>query len=79
MNKPGVVEASHKFCRMHDFIPLVVINRDYTDVLLARRGSAICELVETMFNQSSVGYIELPFGLYPSAAVKDGFHNLSFV
>lgn len=66
----GVLEASYKFCRMYDFTPLVVVNRDFSDVLLARKGSVICELIGSVFKESSISFVELPFQLYPAAAVK---------
>lgn len=76
----GVLEASFKFCRMFDFIPLVVVNRDFTDVILAKRGSLICELIDNTFNNSNIAYVELPSQLYPVASIKNGIRgNLSFV
>ena len=76
----GVLEAANKFCKMYDFIPVAMVNRDFTDVLIAPRRSTFVGLVNNIFNDSNIGFVEIPYHLFPCASIRKGARpNVSFL
>ena len=76
----SVLEASLRFWKIFDFIPLLITNTDFTDVLFAKRGSPIIGLVDTIVSTSDISYVEIPDQLFGSMKIKygSGKINLSF-
>ena len=76
-----MLEASLRFCKIFDFIPLLITNTDFTDVLFAKRGSPIIGLVDTIVSTGDISYVEIPDQLFGSMKIKygSGKINLSFI
>ena len=76
----GVLEAAVRFCKMTDFEPITLVNRNWTDVLFAPRHSKLTQLIEDVFNSSDIPFVEIPNSLLGSLIVKQGMKrgNLSF-
>lgn len=75
----GVLEAAVKYCKMSDFIPAVVTNTDWTDVLLVRRDSPMLNILDKIITGSDVPFVELPHQLFGALKVRPGRKsNLSF-
>lgn len=77
----GVLEAAVRFCKFAGFVPLLMTNTDWTDILLCRRDSVVAELVDRCVLSNEVRYVELPWQLLGAARVRIGssMANLSFV
>lgn len=67
----GVLEAANKFCRMKDFVPIVAVNRPWTDVILAPRTSRMIDLVDSVFTVSEVPFVEVPLELFPNLSISN--------
>lgn len=76
----GVLEASVRFCKHMQFIPLLVSNSDWTDVVFARKGSAIVHRLDAYISNSDVRYVDVPRQLLGSLRVvgKGQTKNISF-
>ena len=76
----GVLEAVSHFVKRSDFVPLVLTNTDFSDVILARHGSAAQQHVDRLLEHSIIPFVEVPDSLLPAARVKRGDKrvNLSF-
>ena len=76
----GVLEAAVKFCKMADFVPVLLTNTDFTDVLLVKRGSKMKELIDRIVTMNDVSFVELPPQLLGALVVRSGRRsNLSFI
>jgi hypothetical protein len=76
----GVLEATVKFCKLKDFIPVLLTNTDYTDVLLMRRESSVINLIDRIVTNNSINFVEIPHQLLGALNVRYGnLRNLSFV
>ncbi len=76
----GVLEAAQKFCKLSNFIPLVAVNRDFTDVLFAHKDSLMVGYIDNIFSNSDLSYVEVPDQLFANLTVRVGVRaNISFV
>jgi hypothetical protein len=76
----GVLEATVRFCKLMDFVPLILTNSDMSDCLLARRNSLASQKVATVIRGSNAKYVELPDSMLGAARVykRGKFENLCF-
>lgn len=77
----GTLEATCNFIKRTDFVPIAVTHQDWTEVMLARRGSFMDKAVDRLLANSNVSYVEVPPQLLPSMRIVDCFEkkNISFV
>jgi len=75
----GVLEAVVKFVKVTDYIPLILTNSNWSDVVLARRGSQIAYGLNRAIEQSVIRYVEVPHQLLGAARLVGGRPNISFV
>lgn len=76
----GVLEAANKFCKINDFIPVIAVNRDFTDVILAPRNSSIASAINQTVEGNDLSYVEVPNELFPNLSVKVGARpSISFI
>ncbi|NCX94652.1 MAG: class I SAM-dependent methyltransferase, partial [Gammaproteobacteria bacterium] len=68
----GVLEATVKFLKMSEFVPVLTTNTDYTDVLLARRNSKLINVIDTIVNVNDINYVEVPSQLLGALTIKSG-------
>lgn len=75
----GVLEAVTKFCKMTEFVPLLITNTDWSDVVLARKGSQMARIADIAVDTVGVSYVEVPPSMLGAARVRSGARpNLSF-
>ena len=75
----GVLEAAVKFCKMSDFVPALLTNTDWTDLLLVRRQSNLRRAIDEIVARSDLAFVEIPNQLLGAATVRYGKRaNLSF-
>lgn len=76
----GVLEAANKFCKMKDFVPVLAINRNFTDVLLAPRKSPMVNNISIVVESNDIVFVEVPNELFANMSVKVGKRpNISFM
>jgi hypothetical protein len=76
----GVLEATVKFCKMAEFVPVLLTNTDFTDVVLARKSSPMLETIDQVILSNRVDFVEVPDQLFGALKVRSGKRdNLSFV
>lgn len=75
----GVLEAVTRFVKVTDFAPVALTNTDFSDLLLARRGSAVMRELERVIDLSRMPYVEVPDPLLGAARIRGPRGNLSFV
>lgn len=77
----GVLEAAVKFCKLTNFTPVLLTNTDWTDILLARKNSLICQLIDQVVMMNDITFVELPAQLLGAMHVRYGQKrvNLSFI
>jgi hypothetical protein len=76
----GVLEAAVKFCKATDFIPVLVTNTDWTDVLLVKKDSPMIKVVDQIVMINDISFVELPYQLFGALQVRYGKQkNLSFL
>lgn len=76
----GVLEAANKFCKMAGFVPVLAINRNFTDVLLAPRNSPMVNNINLVVESNDIVFIEVPNELFANMSVKVGKRpNISFM
>ena len=74
------MEAANKFCKMADFVPILAVNRDFTDVLLAPAKSPMINNVNIMVEHNDIMCVDVPTSLFANLSVKVGKRaNLSFI
>ncbi|WP_286744480.1 hypothetical protein [Aquabacterium sp. UBA2148] len=75
----GVLEATLTFMKMADFMPVMITNTDWSDILLVRRKSGIDQVLDKIVEINDVTYVEVPSQLLGALHVKQGKRtNLSF-
>jgi len=75
----GVLEAVTKFVKMTNFIPVVITNTDWSDIVLIREGYMMINKLNQVISDGNFSYVEIPNQLLGAAVVKTGkMHNLSF-
>ena len=76
----GVLEAVTKFLKMTNFLPVCITNTDWSDLLLAKRDSAVFHHIDSILKHSNLNYVELPPQLLGAArVVYGGKSRLSFL
>ena len=76
----GALEAAQQFCKLTDFEPVLVVNRDFTDVFLAPKNSPMLKNINVMLDFNNVSYVEIPNAFFPNLSVNVGKRaNLSFI
>ena len=68
----GVLEAANKFCKIANFVPVIAVNRNFTDVLLAPKNSQIIEDINFIVENNDIISVEVPNELFPNLSVKVG-------
>jgi hypothetical protein len=75
----GVLEATIKFCKIKDFLPVLVCNTDWTDVLLVKKKSPMVDLIDQIVLNNTLAFVEIPPQLLGALTVRYGkTRNLSF-
>lgn len=77
----GVLEALGSFMKRSDFVPLALTNTDWSDVILARKGSVMVQAVDAALTHSDIAFVEIPPQLITAGRVVYGAQrtNISFV
>lgn len=77
----GVLPALTEFVKRTDFVPALMTNGDFSDVVLARRGSAIEQRLNEIVAASDVPYVDVPHQLLGACRVVPGKgrSNISFL
>lgn len=75
----GVLEAVCKFIKISGFLPILLTNTDFSDLVLAPPGSLMIDHLNWALAQSMVGYVEVPSHLLANARVLSGQGQMSFV
>jgi hypothetical protein len=77
----GTLEAVCNFVKRTDFVPVALTHQDWTEVMLARRGSFMEQAVDRLLSHSNVSYVEVPPQLLPAMKIVDCFEkkNISFI
>lgn len=65
----GVLEAVLRFCKMKEFMPITLVNRNFTDLIIARKGSTITDLIDETIQNSDIPFIEVPNELLGSLSI----------
>ena len=66
----GVLEAVTRFIKGTNFVPVCLINADYSDLLLCRDNSPFFETLNNFIEQSEMTYVEVPSQLLGAMKVK---------
>jgi hypothetical protein len=66
----GVLEACVRFCKEDDFIPLMLTNNDWTDVLLCKKGSGLEKLIDIAIIQNGISFVEVPHQLLGALTIR---------
>ena len=77
----GVLPALTEFVKRTEFVPILVTNTDWTDVVLIRKNSKLGPIIDEILKNSDIPHIDIPHQLLGSARVVQGKQraNLSFV
>lgn len=76
----GVLEATVKFIKCGNFVPLILTNQDMADCLLVRKDSNILHQISSIVRSSDIKYVEVPHSMLGGARIyKYGkVENVSF-
>jgi hypothetical protein len=77
----GVLEAVTNFVKRSDFVPVAITQTDFTDVVLARKGSAFERKINQILMDSRVSFVEIPDSMISAAEVINGQYrtHISFI
>lgn len=75
----GVLEAVARFVKMSNFVPVAMTNTDFSDLILANRGSQTQQLLHKVIDRAKIIYVEVPEQLLASARVRGDRGNISFI
>ncbi|HEX7645413.1 MAG TPA: class I SAM-dependent methyltransferase [Burkholderiaceae bacterium] len=77
----GVLEAVGNFLKRAPFRPVALTSTDFSDLMMVRRGSKLGDLLDELFVQNAISYVEVPDQLLPAAKVIQGAKrtNISFI
>lgn len=77
----GVLEAVGNFLKRSDFTPVAITSTDWSDVILARKGSLLEQAPHWSLVNSDVAFVDIPAQLLPAARLVHGDQraHLSFV
>lgn len=75
----GVLEAVVRFCKMKNFAPVALVNRHWTDLIIAPNGSPIIGLIDEIIENSDMPFVEVPNSLLGNLSVTGSRRgNISF-
>lgn len=76
----GVLEATSSFIKRTDFVPVLLTNTDWSDVVLARKGSKMEAVIDMVTKSSDASWVEIPYQLLGNAKIIYGSQktNISF-
>lgn len=74
----GVLEAVVHFIKSSDFVPVALTNTEFSDLILARRGSPALGMVHRVIERSRVAYVAVPDALLGAARVQGPVGKISF-
>jgi len=77
----GVLEAVTNFLKRAPFRPVALTSTDFSDLIMVRNGSKLGELLDSIFVNNAISYVEVPDQLLPAAKVIQGAQrvNISFM
>lgn len=75
----GVLEAVVRFVKVTEFVPVALTNSDFSDLILARRGSPVIDAIDRVIDRHGVPYVEVPHQLLGAARVRGRRPNISFL
>jgi len=77
----GVLPALTEFIKRTDFIPVLMTNTDWADVVLVRKHSPIEKLIDQVATNSNMAFVDIPHQLLGAAKIVSGSlrRNVSFV
>jgi len=76
----GVLEACIKFCKMENYVPVLVARSDWTDVALTRINQRqIEDFFIRVLIQSDIGFCQVPSSLLPHSKVVNGKRHANFL
>ena len=68
----GVLEATSNFIKRSDFVPVALTNTDWSDVVLARKGSLMEQALHWTLVNSDIALVDIPAQLLPAARLVRG-------
>ena len=75
----GVLEATIKFCKIANFVPVAITNTNWSDVILTSCDSPVLAYLNHIFETSNISFVEIPDSLLGSARNKGINNQLSFL
>ena len=77
----GVLPALTEFVKRSKFIPVLLTNTDWSDVVLARKDSVMDNLLNEIVMNSDISHVDIPHQLIGSCKIVRGARrcNVSFV
>jgi hypothetical protein len=77
----GVLPALTEFIKRTDFIPVLLTNTDWSDVVLVRKDSLMEKLVDQVVTNSDIAFVDIPHQLLGAVRIVPGTQrcNVSFV
>ncbi len=77
----GVLPALTEFIKRTDFIPVMLTNTDWSDVVLVRKDCMLDRLLDEIVRNSDIAFVDIPHQLIGSGRIVQGSQrcNVSFV
>lgn len=75
----GVLEAVSNFIKRSEFRPVALTNNDGSDLVLARQGSQIANILDSVLEASDLFFVEVPSQLLPAVHVRVSPHGRPFI
>ena len=77
----GVLPALTEFIKRTDFVPVLLTNTDWSDVVLVRKDSLMEKLIDQVASNSDMAFVDIPHQLLGAARMVPGTQrcNISFV
>ena len=67
----GVLEAVTRFIKMRNFVPIAITNSDWSDLILAKQGNKIIEIIDQNIELLPEKYVEVPDQLLGALRVSN--------
>lgn len=77
----GVLPALSEFIKRTEFVPVLLTNTDWSDVVLVRKGSLMEQLIDQVATNSDMAFVDIPHQLLGAAKIVPGAQrsHISFV
>lgn len=77
----GVLEAVSSFIKRTKFIPVLLTNTDWSDIVLVRKDSTISKMIDQIVLHSNIPWVEIPNSLLAASRIVYGKNrtNISFI